>query len=119
MRRHFVSVSTCTQLVVGAVAAFNENNMQRDVLGLPPLPEKVMLGVVMVGTSSAFFKIPITQTLSTHICHGTYPPEETHMIYCYSPVPHPVHRRNEGMKALDNRCGILRCYEAFKAIVGI
>ncbi|KAK0468691.1 hypothetical protein IW261DRAFT_1553811 [Armillaria novae-zelandiae] len=89
------------QLVTGAVAAFNENNAQRDALGLPPLPEKVMPGIAMVGTSPAFFKIPITHTLSTHIRHGTYPPEETRVIYCYPPVPHPARRRNEGMKPLD------------------
>ena len=78
-----------------------------------------MPGIVMVGTSPAFFKIPVTQTLSTHIRHGTYPPEETRVTYCYPPVPRPAHRRAEGMKPLDNRREILKCYEAFKVIVGI
>lgn len=78
-----------------------------------------MPGIVMVGTSPAFFKIPVTQNLSTHIRHGTYPEEETHVAYCYPPVPRPTRRHSEGMKPLDNRREILRCYEAFKAIAGI
>ncbi|KAF9513464.1 hypothetical protein BS47DRAFT_1372544 [Hydnum rufescens UP504] len=88
------------QLVAEAVAAFNENNAQRDVAGLPPLAEKashfVMPGIVMDGTSPAFFKIPITQTLSTHIRHGTYPEEETRVTYCYPPISRPSHRHTEG-----------------------
>jgi len=107
------------QLVAEAVGAFNENNVHREAIGLLPLAEKVMPGIVMVGTSPIFFKIPITQTLSTHIRHGTYPPEETRVLYCYPPVPRPARRRSEGMKPLDNRVEILRCYEAFKSIVGI
>lgn len=124
------------QLVAEAVAAFNENNAQRQVAGLPPLDEKVsyfaslwsrgalsdfqvMPGIVMVGTSPTFFKIPVTETLSTHIRYGTYPSEETHVTFCYPPIPRPSRRRSEGMKSLDNRSAILKCYEAFKAVVGI
>lgn len=77
-----------------------------------------MPGIVMVGTFPIFFKIPVTQALLTHIGNGTYPPEETHVTYCYPPVPrHPLKGRYEGMKPLDNRHVILRCYEAFKLIV--
>jgi len=112
-------VNAQAQLVAEAVAAFNENNAQRETAGLPPMAEKVMPGIVMVGTSPAFFKIPVTRTLSTHIRHGTYPPEETRVTYCYPPIPRPGRRRSEGMKPLDNRREILKCYEAFKAIVGI
>jgi hypothetical protein len=39
--------------------------------------------------------------------------------YCYPPVPRPARRRSEGMKPLDNRREILKCYEAFKVIVGV
>ncbi|KIL00813.1 hypothetical protein PAXRUDRAFT_540334 [Paxillus rubicundulus Ve08.2h10] len=78
-----------------------------------------MPGIVMVGTSPAFFKIPVTQTLSTHIRYGTYSPEEIRVARCYPPVPRPARRRSEGMKPLDNRREIFKCYEAFKVIVGI
>ncbi|KAF9440731.1 hypothetical protein P691DRAFT_780015 [Macrolepiota fuliginosa MF-IS2] len=107
------------QLVAEAVTAFTENNINRDALGLPPLAEKVIPGIVMVGTMPTFFKIPVTQTLATHIAFGTYPPAETIVNYCYPPVPRPARRRSEGMKPLDNRREVLKCYEAFKAIVGI
>ena len=75
--------------------------------------------IVIVGTSPVFFKIPVTKTLSTHICYGTYPEEETVVTYCYLPVSNTTSQRSEGMKPLDNRRDVLRCYEAFKAIVGI
>ncbi|KAK0434423.1 hypothetical protein EV421DRAFT_1909326 [Armillaria borealis] len=116
---HGEPVNARAQLVAEAVGAFNENNAQREAVGLPPMEEKVIPGIVMVGTSPAFFKIPVTRTLSTHIRHGTYPPEETRVTYCYPPVPRPARRRSEGMKPLDNRREILKCYEAFKVIVGI
>ncbi|KAI0257286.1 hypothetical protein BJV78DRAFT_1277838 [Lactifluus subvellereus] len=61
----------------------------------------VMPGIVMVGTSPVFFKIPVTRTLSAHIRRGTYPPEETHVTYCYPPVPRPARRHSEGMKPLE------------------
>ncbi|KAF8876440.1 hypothetical protein CPB84DRAFT_1689133 [Gymnopilus junonius] len=73
----------------------------------------------MVGTLPVFFKIPVARALSTHIRHGTYPPDKTRVTYCYPPVPHPARRRNEGMKPLDNRREILRCFEAFKATVSL
>ncbi len=73
----------------------------------------------MSGTSPTFFKIPISQTLATHICYGTYPPEETCVTYCYPPIPHPTRRDSEGMLLLDNRREILSCYEALKAIADI
>jgi len=131
---HGEPVNARAQLVAEGVAGFNENNVNREAVGLPPLVEKVgyllslflgaysfqvMPGIVMVGTSPTFFKIPVTQTLATHIRHGTYPPEETRVTYCYPPVARPARRRSEGMKPLDNRREILKCYEAFKTIVGI
>jgi hypothetical protein len=50
---------------------------------------QVMPGIVMAGTLPVFYKVPITQTLSIHIRHGTYA-EETHVTYCYPPVPRPA-----------------------------
>ena len=71
----------------------------------------------MVGTSPAFFKIPVM--LSDHIAYGPYPPAETRVTYCYPPGSRPARRRSEGMNPLDNRHEMLKCYEAFKVIVGI
>jgi hypothetical protein len=38
---HWVPINARAQLVAEAVAAFNENNFQREAVGLPPLTEKV------------------------------------------------------------------------------
>jgi hypothetical protein len=73
----------------------------------------------MDGTSPTFFKILVTKELITHVCHGTYPPTPTIVTYSLPPMPHPAHRRSDGMKPLENRCRILKCFEAFKTIVGI
>ncbi|KAF8993272.1 hypothetical protein BDQ17DRAFT_1413021 [Cyathus striatus] len=105
------------RLVAEAVAAFHHNNSIREKNGFPPLEEAVMPGIVMVVTAPVFFKIPVTNTLSTHNRHGTYPPEETRVNYCYPPVPRPDLLRREGMKPLDNRRVIFQCYEAFKAVI--
>ena len=78
-----------------------------------------MLGIPMVGTSPTFFKVLVTQALSTHIRLGVYPPEETRVTYRYPPVPRPARRCSEGMKPLDHWCEILKYYEAFKVIVGV
>ena len=71
----------------------------------------------MDGTSPIFLKIPVTQTLLFHINQGTYPPEETRVTYCRPPFPHSANIGGRGMEPLDARREILRCYEAFKAIV--
>ncbi len=71
----------------------------------------------MEGTCPVFFKIPVSSDLVQHIRDGTYPPEETRVTYCYPPLPRPDLRRSEGMKPLDNRREILKCFEAFRAIM--
>ncbi|KAI0299862.1 hypothetical protein BC826DRAFT_993782 [Russula brevipes] len=105
--------SAQARLVIKAVAVFNKNNASREVAGLPPLAERVMPGIVMVGTTPSFFKIPVTQALSSHIASGTYPPEETNVTFCCPPLPD----HGDGMKPLGNRHEILRFFEAFKPIV--
>jgi len=76
-----------------------------------------MPGIVMTGTLPTFFKIPVTQDLLHHIACGVRPPKETRVTYCFPPVP--VHCHTKGMMPLDSRAEILKCFEAFKAIVGI
>jgi len=76
-----------------------------------------MPGILMVGTLPTFFKVPVTQNLSDHIRCGTRPEKETSVTFCFPPIP--VRRHKEGMMPLDNRLAILKCYEAFKSILGI
>ena len=78
-----------------------------------------MPGIVLVGTTPTFYKIPVTTSLVRHIAEGTYPPETTTVFAHVPDLPRPLRRYSEGMKPLDNRQAILRCYEAFKNVVGI
>lgn len=110
---------TRAQLVAEALAAFTQNNINRQLADLPVVDDKVMPGIVMEGTSPIFFKIPVTEELSTHVRHGTYPLTPTTVTFCFPPVPQLPNRRSDGMKPLDSRREILQCYEAFKTVVGI
>ena len=72
-----------------------------------------MPGVVLVGTTPILYKIPVTADLVRHIAHGTYPPEATIVLANVPVLPRPRLRYSEGMKPLDNRQAMLRCYESF------
>ncbi|KZT20273.1 hypothetical protein NEOLEDRAFT_1165115 [Neolentinus lepideus HHB14362 ss-1] len=107
------------QLIAKAIAAFSYNSSLRMAAGEGTIESKTIPGVVLVGTTPTFYKIPITAALVRNIRHGTYPPEPT-IVSAHVPVlPRPNRRYSEGMKPLDSRQAILRCYEAFKDIVGI
>lgn len=85
--------------------------MQID-LGLQVIP-----GIIMVGTAPIFFKVPVTEELSDCVRHGKYPATPT-VVACHFPdIPRPDCRFDEGMKPLDNRLPILKCYEAFRKFV--
>lgn len=103
------------RLVAAAVAAFNENNWKGQQLGSVLCRKKWVIwfinfcwlffsmpGIVMVGTLPAFINIPVTQTLSTHIRHGTYPQKATRVTSCHPPLD-PKRLHIEGMKNLGNR----------------
>ncbi|THV04066.1 hypothetical protein K435DRAFT_714828, partial [Dendrothele bispora CBS 962.96] len=74
------------QLVAEAVAAFAENNKNREASGLEPLAQKVIPGITMIGTSPTFYKINVTRNLVDHVCCGTYPSDHTLVTYCYPPL---------------------------------
>ncbi|KAF8500087.1 hypothetical protein BU17DRAFT_102564 [Hysterangium stoloniferum] len=103
------------QLVAEAIAAFQANNFNRvNNLLIDPLPKQVFPGITMVGTYPRFYKIEVTNDLDMCIRGGTYPATRT-IVERHTPrVPR---RRSDGMRPLDNRMLILRCYEAFKQFV--
>ncbi|KZT65175.1 hypothetical protein DAEQUDRAFT_677250, partial [Daedalea quercina L-15889] len=106
-------------LIAKATAAVEHNNEVRRSAGLPTLESKIMPGIVLTGTAPTFYKIPVSADLLDHVSHGTYPPEAT-VVSMYVPeLPRPLRRYTAGIKPLDNREAILRCYGAFKGIVGI
>jgi hypothetical protein len=103
------------QLIANAIAAFQANNAIRvNHLFLEPLEKQVIPGITMVGTFPIFYKIEVTADLDRSIRFGQYPKTKT-VVYRHTPrVPS---RRDRGMRPLDNRKLVLRCYEAFKKFV--
>jgi hypothetical protein len=123
------------QLIAEALAAFQYNNLQRTLVGLPKLTEKVsdhcyifffflanaenqeLPRIMMFGTSPTFFRIPITDDLARAVCSGICPESETVVLVHMPEVPRPHRRLSEGMRPLDNRRVFLQCYEAFKCFI--
>lgn len=105
------------QLIAEAIAAFQDMNSRRRAVGLDPLVSKVIPGIIMVGTSPSFFKIPVTHELTRCVEYGTFPLTTTVVIGHVPDIPRPNRRFSEGMKPLDNRRAILQCYEAFKKFI--
>ncbi|KAH9916789.1 uncharacterized protein B0H18DRAFT_1096662 [Fomitopsis serialis] len=84
-----------------------------------PGPQLVMVGIALFGTTPTFYKIPVTAGLVCDVHYGAYPSKPTIVSVHVPELPSPAGRYNEGMKPLDNRQAVLRCYEAFRGIVGI
>jgi len=103
------------QLIAEAIGAFQENNSIRvNELFLDPLEMQVIPGITMVGTFPRFYKITVTSDFDLCVRFGQYP--TTHTVV-YRHTPRVPSRRSDGMRPLDNRKLVLRCYEGFKKIV--
>ncbi|KAF8871638.1 hypothetical protein CPB85DRAFT_1445467 [Mucidula mucida] len=72
------------QLVAKAVAAFRESNMNRISAGSQPISNRVMPGIIMVGTSPTLYSIPLSETICNNIQNGTRPGKAT-IISFYRP----------------------------------
>lgn len=124
------------QLIAEAIATFDCNNRLRVSAGETALESKVrhsmnigdalcslfiqvMPGIVLTGTAPTFYKIPVSSNLVRDVHHGTYPLVPT-VVSAHGPtLPRPRRGHSEDMKPLDNRQALLRCFEAFKRVVGI
>ena len=77
------------QLIAEAIAAFDTINQKRLSIGIDPLDEmvcidifiEIMPSIVMAGTASTFYKIPVAKDLVQHVAFGTYPPSVSHSVY--------------------------------------
>ena len=98
------------QLVAQAIAAFQTNNTRRTrVLGQVANDAKVMPGIILIGSSPTFYKIPVTKDLAQAVAQGRFSAIPI-VVYAHLPaMPRPAHRLSEGMKPLDNRRHILAC----------
>ncbi|KAJ7743911.1 hypothetical protein DFH07DRAFT_33529 [Mycena maculata] len=105
------------QLIAGAIAVYQTNQSTRTASGLPRLQRLVVPGILLVGTTPTFYKVPLTEELVQCVERGEYPNTPTIVAVHLPDLPRPHRRWVEGMKPLDNRRIILKCYEAFKAFL--
>ncbi len=107
---------TEAQLIVDAIATFQNNNRKRwdSRERLKPLKEAMIPGILMDRSFPQFYKIKVTEELDDAIRTGLYPATTT-MVYRHTPsVPRG---RTDGMKPLENREILMRYFEAFGRIV--
>ncbi|KAH9160698.1 hypothetical protein EDB89DRAFT_866818 [Lactarius sanguifluus] len=105
------------QLIAEAIAAFTHNNHLLQHAGQETLDVHQLPWLVPLPT---FYKICVTSDLKNGVDGGMYPLEATN-VFAHAPLSHlpgdPIENYNEGMKPLENRDVILRCYEAFREFV--
>ncbi len=102
------------QVIAEAIAAFQENNIERVSKSLEPLKEVVIFGITMSCSSPKFYKIKVTEELDYALRHGLYPPTTT---FVYRHTPRLPQLLGNGMRTLENRKVMLQCFEAFKRFV--
>jgi hypothetical protein len=61
------------QLVAEAIAAFQSNNKKRFLAGLPIYDQRLIPGIVMIGTAPVFYKILVTKHLADAVTLGIFP----------------------------------------------
>jgi len=119
------SMDPAPQLIAQAIAAFSHNNSVRDEQHLALLQSEVILGITMVRTTPTFYKIRVSRDLVDAVRDGTYP-QSAHATTVFAHRPFEVvlnnNANNDALAAvhwenLDDRLGILSCFEAFKAFL--
>ncbi|KAI9567120.1 hypothetical protein HD554DRAFT_1026621 [Boletus coccyginus] len=99
------------QVIAEAIAAFGENAWMRQIHHLPPTKSTIFPAITMTGSTLTFYKIPVTDELSSAVRDGVYPATQTRVLQ-FAPV---LPRQDiAGMIHLDNRREILACLAAFK-----
>ena len=76
-KRHKEPGDPRPQLFAGAIASVQSNNEVRRRAGLAELYFKIMPGIIMIGTSPMFFKIPATRDLLQAVQRGHFPATPT------------------------------------------
>ncbi|KAI5983897.1 hypothetical protein EDD15DRAFT_2178197 [Pisolithus albus] len=116
-RRHMEVADPNARLIAAAIAAVQNNNRMRSMVGSDVLGFKEMAGIIMLGTHLTFFKIPVTEELLQAVQTGQFPPTPTVVSMHVPTLPRPAERFREGMQPLDNRRIIIAYFEAFKQFV--
>lgn len=115
-KRYLGEMDPEPQLIAGAIAAFQHNNARLQSIGLEPIQAKTFPGITMIGSTPTFYKINITQDLVEAVETAQYPLNPTIVHKLLLPVDDLARLNQKGMKPLNNRAVILRCFEAFKQL---
>ncbi|KAF8183432.1 hypothetical protein BJ912DRAFT_1044019 [Pholiota molesta] len=105
------------KLIADCIAAFAQNHLRKVKVGLPTPEAQTVFGISMLGTAPFFYRIPVSTSLLDALVTSTYPAEKT-VVFRYIPrVPDQAQYRYEGMRPLDNRRIVFRCFEALKGLI--
>ncbi|KAF8556496.1 hypothetical protein OG21DRAFT_615014 [Imleria badia] len=116
-KRHLEEADPEPQLIAEAIAAFQHNNTRLQRIGVQPIQKKTIPGITMIGSTPTFYKITITQDLVEAVETAQYPANVTTVHKLVPPVDDLARLSQNGMKPLNNRAVILRCFEAFRQFV--
>ena len=104
------------QLVAEAIAAFQDNVRVCDRLGITELSNnKVIPGIVLLGTCPTFYLIPVNTELSDNVKQGTEPSKDT-VVKKYI-IPNLPVNMSDAMLSSDNALHIAKCFECFRNYV--
>ncbi|THU76641.1 hypothetical protein K435DRAFT_141370 [Dendrothele bispora CBS 962.96] len=78
------------------------------------LNSKLIPGITMRGVVPIFYLLEVTRELMDALQSGTYPMQETCLRKCIPPVRSPDQYSQFGMRRLEDRKVVLKCFEAFK-----
>ena len=99
-------------MIAAAIGAFQFNNRERENAGLPRLDEMVIPCITMTGTRPAFYKVPVSDALSTAVLTAQYPYTPMNVIGCCV----PPRRAPEGMESPVYRKKVLEHLVAFRPL---
>ncbi|KXN86848.1 hypothetical protein AN958_09584, partial [Leucoagaricus sp. SymC.cos] len=114
---HQSSENPEAQLIAATIAAFYENRERLRCVGRPAPTQQVLFGITMAGTAPIFYRVLVTEKLLRALEHGPYPEEETVVLRFVPPVPTMNSYLTSGMRPLENRRIVFRCFERLEALI--
>jgi hypothetical protein len=103
------------QVIAGAIAAYQSNNLKRSEIRLPKLHAMTIPCITMNGTRPTFYLVPVTRALSTAVATGQYPEAQTKVVKCVTTLG-PDHPLTEGMEEPEYRRVAFQHFMAFKSL---
>ena len=108
------SVNPEPQVIAEAIAAFQENNRNRAMVGEKQLEVMTLPCITMIGTRPTFYLARVTRLLSECVMTAEYPSETTTVL---RHIPSISRRISDGMKPLKDRDKVVKCLVAFRHFV--